>query len=125
MTREEAIERLEDTFEGWNMWVLHNDSPASKMSKALGMAISALREQPRWISVEERLPEKKGQYLVYTKWAYGSFIRLSNWTPKYNGWEEHLSGRAIWYNYDSEYGDYECKDITHWMQLPDAPEVEG
>ena len=45
MTREEAIERLEDTFEGWNMWVMDNDSPASKMSEALGMAISALREQ--------------------------------------------------------------------------------
>ena len=42
MTREEAIERLEDTFEGWNMWVMDNDSPASKMSKALGMAIAAL-----------------------------------------------------------------------------------
>jgi Zn finger protein HypA/HybF involved in hydrogenase expression len=46
VTREEANERLEDTFEGWNMWVMGNDSPASKMSKALGMAISALREQP-------------------------------------------------------------------------------
>ena len=45
MTREEAIKRLEDTFEGWNMWVMDNDSPASKMSKALGMAIAALREQ--------------------------------------------------------------------------------
>jgi hypothetical protein len=45
VTREEAIERLEDTFEGWNMWVMDNDSPASKMSKALNMAISALREQ--------------------------------------------------------------------------------
>lgn len=45
MTREEAIKRLEDTFEGWNMWVMDNDSPASKMSKALEMAISALREQ--------------------------------------------------------------------------------
>ena len=45
MTREEAIKRLEDTFEGWNMWVMDNDSPASKMSKALDMAISALREQ--------------------------------------------------------------------------------
>ena len=78
----------------------------------------------RWISVKERLPEKKGQYLVYTKWTYGNFICLCNWTPKYNGWEEHLNGRAIWYNYDSEYGDYECKDITHWMPLPEGPGVE-
>ena len=91
------------------------------------MARDYLKEhfaEPRWISVDERLPEKKGQYLVYTKWTYGNFIRLCNWTPKYNGWEEHLNGRAIWYNYDSEYGDYECKDITHWMSLPDAPEED-
>ena len=77
-----------------------------------------------WISVEERLPDKNGQYLVQTKWTYGSFIRLCCWTPKYNGFEEHLKGRAIWYVYDSEYGDYECKDITHWMPLPEPPKEE-
>ena len=104
----------------------------------LDMAISALRDQESaknahcnsckkrnsWISVEERLPDKNGQYLVYTKWTYGSFIRLCCWTPKYNGFEEHLKGRAIWYVYDSEYGDYECKDITHWMPLPEPPKEE-
>jgi hypothetical protein len=45
VTREEAIKRLEDTFEGWERWNPHNDSPASKLSEALEMAISALREQ--------------------------------------------------------------------------------
>lgn len=45
MTREEAIKRLEDTFEAWEGWIPHNDSPASKLSEALGMAIAALRER--------------------------------------------------------------------------------
>lgn len=40
MTREEAIKRLEDTFEAWESWVPHNDSPANKLSEALGMAIA-------------------------------------------------------------------------------------
>ncbi|MBR5878416.1 MAG: DUF551 domain-containing protein [Akkermansia sp.] len=129
MTREEAIARIElaATEMTGTLAATTEQSAAEVLQRyidAYDMAISAMKEQPRWISVEERLPEKEGQYLVYTKWTYGNFIRLCNWTPKYNGWEEHLNGRAIWYNYDSEYGDYESKDITHWMPLPEPPEVE-
>ena len=103
MTREEAIKRLEDTFEGWNMWVMDNDSPASKMSKALGMAISALREQPRWVSVEERLPEEDGFYLVYGPFIY----RDTKWYDRRN------FSQYFWKH-----------DVTHWMPLPEPPEVE-
>lgn len=45
MTREEAIKRLEEAKEAWDRWVPNNGSPASKLSEAAGMAISALREQ--------------------------------------------------------------------------------
>ena len=137
MTREEAIKVLN---------CLATDTTGELASKqgeyaeflvrvidALDTAIAALREQDatdtnvgcKWVSVDERLPEKKGQYLVYTTWTYGSFIRLCNWTPKYNGFEEHLKGRAIWYSYDSEYGDYECRDITHWMTMPEPPKEDA
>lgn len=83
-----------------------------------------LREQPCWISVEERLPDKKGEYLTYDQWGYGAVIKTAYWTPKYDGFDEYLRGRSIWHNYDSEYGCYELTGITHWMPLPDAPEVE-
>ena len=74
-----------------------------------------------WISVKDRLPDNKGRYLVYEVWTYGNIIETVSWTPKYNGFEEHLKGKAIWYNYDSEYGDFEVGDVTHWMPLPEPP----
>jgi hypothetical protein len=121
VTREEAIERLEDTFEGWNMWVIDNDSPASKLSEALGMAIAALREQedpkailvqqyikvpeqPRWISVDERLPEY---------WLWVQVYRSANRTMDTDFRTPSRKGGWCHYN-----------DITHWMPLPEPPEVE-
>lgn len=91
---------------------------------ALDMAISALREQPRWISVEERLPEESGRYLVLEK-CFGYIVaRLASWTHYYDGGEEDFRGRSLWYDYDSEYGDFEVRDITHWMPLPEPPKEE-
>ena len=66
-----------------------------------------------WISVEERLPEENGHYLVYEVCAHGGMVSL---------FEQHLNGRAIWYKYDSEYGDFEVTGVTHWMPLPPPPE---
>ena len=117
MTREEAIERLEDTFEGWNMWVMDNDSPASKMSKALSMAIAALREQDvtdinvgnKWISVEERLPEKDKDVLCYSN---------KNGGHLFFGYRGYISGEWM------EGGSLHIGDVTHWMPLPEPPEVE-
>jgi hypothetical protein len=70
---------------------------------------AALREQPRWISVEERLPETYYQdVLVYDEIDGCQFIAVltyqGQWlVPHYEG-----------YNFN----------ITHWMPLPDAPGVE-
>lgn len=91
------------------------------------MARDYLKEhfaEPRWISVEDKLPDEKGEYLTYDQWGYGAVIKTAYWTPKYDGFDEYLSGRAIWHNYDSEYGCYELTGITHWMPLPEPPEVE-
>ena len=117
MTREEAIKRLEDTFEGWNMWVVDNDSPASKMSKALDMAIAALREQESaenahcnsckkcngWIPVTERLPEDRNEVLVHTT------KKVSK--ARFGDGRWHGSG-GCWMN------------VTHWMPLPEPPKEE-
>lgn len=76
-----------------------------------------------WISVKDRLPKENGEYLVCQSAMFGDkeHILIARWTPKYNGFEERLNGRAIWYKYDSEYGDYEIRCITHWMTLPEPP----
>jgi hypothetical protein len=108
VTREEAIERLEDTFEAWESWDCPEHSPMAQMNKALSMAISALREQPRWISVEEKLPEH-GQKVL----SIDSDGEIEVWC------------------FDAEYpsmcrygGNLRAFDISHWMQLPSAPTEE-
>ena len=76
------------------------------------MAIAALREQPRWISVEERLPEKYTIVLCYKD-----------------------GQRRLGYYLGANYGkgvaafrhpkDQWAFGVTHWMPLPEPPEVEG
>ena len=83
----------------------------------------------KWISVQERLPEKKGTFLVYVKannkWSgWSGYIKTTWFTPCYEGAEDRLQGKKIWYDYDSEFGDYEVRNVTHWMPLPDAPKGE-
>ena len=82
-----------------------------------------------WISVEDRLPEKKGTFLVYVKannkWSgWSGYIKTTWFTPCYEGAEDRLQCKKIWYDYDSEFGDYEVRNVTHWMPLPQPPKGE-
>ena len=84
---------------------------------------------PKWISVDDRLPEKKGTFLVYVKannkWSgWSGYIKTTWFTPCYEGAEDRLQGKKIWYDYDSEFGDYEVRNVTHWMPLPQPPKGE-
>ena len=79
----------------------------------------------KWISVDERLPERNGRFLIYTKHIYGAGISIANYTPKYTWGEESLMGRAVWFRFDSEWGDCEIEGVTHWMPLPEAPKMKG
>lgn len=64
------------------------------------------REQPRWISVEERLPEQRDAYLAATK---DGDVYDAEFFPGVKQW---------WIDDDLRL------DVTHWMPLPEAPEVE-
>lgn len=64
---------------------------------------------PRWISVEERLPEKKQRVMVYT--TQGAY-RLGAFS--FVGKEG-----AVWFKCDKS-----CISCTHWMPLPDVPKEE-
>ena len=103
MTMEEAIKRLE-----WLRMVgNHVDSVTLGKDDMphFDMAISALREQPRWISVDERLPEDGVD--VLTRRAVGMSVEAHcGW-----GWTED--------------GYHTKWRVTHWMPLPEAPEVEA
>lgn len=69
-----------------------------------------------WISVEDKLPEFDEPVLLwstgFTSAAYG---RLDNVNKKGNAFK--------WVTFQAvDYTDYE---ITHWMSLPNPPEVDN
>lgn len=78
-----------------------------KVIKHLEQLPSA-QPEPQWIPCSERLPEDSRDVIIFTASGVigiGSFIRTS-WFQWYSG-----GGLPV--------------DVTHWMPLPDAPEVEG
>ena len=100
MTREEAIKKAIEDFE----WAIHADNRSDISLQDMQMAIAALREQPRWISVQEKLPESNDKVLAFT-----------------------LSGKYAVARYDQRRRCWIAAGnltVTHWMPLPDVPEVE-
>lgn len=67
----------------------------------------AAEGKPQWISVEERLPEEDGNYLVNCS----SAVCESNFS---------IRREAHWLDPVEEWEKYE--DVTHWMALPEPPQ---
>ena len=80
-----------------------------------------------WISVEDRLPEKDGAYLVTTN-SFGDRQRVKlRWFAKdgENVDTSDLAGQKnVWYLYDIECGYVSINSVTHWMPLPQPPKGE-
>ena len=72
-----------------------------------------------WISVEERLPESEGTFLVWNKEQKKIEIRFFYRLPPDYPVESHPEIRE----YFGNFADY--KRITHWMPLPEAPKMKG
>lgn len=111
MTREEAIIVLNDVIklrtDAYITSLTHGgkqDHGEEDFLDAMYSALDALREQPRWISVEERLPEDDVE--VLTRRATGMSV------------ETHC---GFGWDYDEYNGNWR---VTHWMPLPEGPEVE-
>ena len=97
------------------------------------------RYDPKWVSVEERLPEEPGEYIVYIRESLDNTRKREN--KELEPWEDYdLSyvysaffdiGQMVWdvgntyYNAVLSVVNRE-KDshITHWMPLPTKPEEE-
>ena len=106
MTREEAIEAIEiheAYMPRYGMQVI---------KEALDMAIAALREQDHfrdltkkmeWIPVTERLPDGWEPVLVFR--GQCKAVEIDFYRPV----------RYQWHNF---------ADATHWMPMPEPPEVE-
>ena len=72
----------------------------------------ALREKvTQWISVEERLPEDRGDVLVVAYWHERWGVHLG-WCARERGaWSVHVGS-----------ADRSDLNVTYWMPLPEAPE---
>ena len=80
-----------------------------------------------WISVDDRLPEKDGAYLVTTNGVSGLQNVKTRWFAKDGEMVEahDLAGQKdVWYLYDIECGYVSIKTVTHWMPLPQPPKGE-
>lgn len=82
----------------WQKWKL----------KMMVRDIPFAQPEQRWIPVTERLPDKKGYYLVTRKNPKGHVTRV-----RFN--PEQVE-RGV---YNSPWGNGDC-DILAWMPLPDA-----
>ena len=93
------------------------DNYLNHRRKTMCMARDFLKEhfaEPRWISVEERLPEKQTDVLM----LFENNMAVGYW---FDGDEVVTFWRV--YTDDGWCADCDCEP-THWMPLPEPPEVE-
>lgn len=113
MTNEEAIKKLKEA-------ICYIDPNVSiSYAEAFEMAIEALKNEPQWISVKDRLPELipcnagtaySEAVIIITK----NKIAMEAILTDCNGW---ICDKDFW----------ECEDndfVTHWMPLPSPPKEE-
>ena len=85
---------------------------ADRLIERLTAENAALREKvPQWISVEDRLPiDRLSKYLVAFRDAGGSIVDMARYFPS-DGWT-------------CDNWEVPQNLITHWMPMPEAPEVD-
>lgn len=117
MSREKQVEEMRKdifaAFGGYAKWEEDWQSLAEAVYNA------GYRKQSEWISVDERLPETEGDYLVWNKEQKRIEIRFFYRLPPNYPVESHPEIRE----YFGNFADY--KRITHWMPLPEAPKMKG
>lgn len=68
-----------------------------------------------WISVDERLPEESGKYLVVSNLGNILALYYSERHKLFNSFD----------SYSTEHAKVFAIAVTHWMPLPEAPKMKG
>lgn len=79
--------------------------------KAVIQRLGEFEENAEWISVEDRLPDKEGKYLISTINGYvtfGYFGDYGDGSPKF---EKNLR--------------FDYRNVIYWMPLPEVPKMKG
>lgn len=125
MTREEAINALRCLI----------TMPGFTANEALDVAIAALKEPTvtnchqlnGWISVKDKLPEELPEYK--DRKVIPCIVHLASCYPNGKGNTQKRQRQQVT-DYDGKPCGWEWSRIgksrvTHWMPLPEPPEVEG
>ena len=83
-----------------------------------------------WISVNDRLPDTDGKYLCVCnfKLCKSQLYSLCYFAKDLSKVDKYAfkveKGKSGFYEDDREWGYHECRDVTHWMPLPELPKGE-
>ena len=115
------MKKMQRKIDWWQNKKRHALGPVSMLSRShlecseAGMqysyyndALKALENQPKWISVEERLPEESDAYITWS--AYGRKVLVYH--AKLKTWG------SVWI------GEFDIP-VTHWMPLPEPPKEDA
>lgn len=102
-------------------WSMASKGMARNTLYALKQTVQVMPEIEKsgWISVKERMPPLKEKVLV---WAVGKSKLTMGKTHCDVTFTAEVMGEVRWWEFWLWF--LEDWDITHWMPLPDAPEVE-
>lgn len=93
---------------------LRGQNEQLREAAALVVKESAELLERRWIPVAERLPEDRSNVLVVAYWHERWGVYMGWCAPERAAWSVHIG-----------IGDRNDVAVTHWMPLPEPPEVEN
>jgi len=71
-----------------------------------------------WIPCSERLPKEDARYLVQMSYGIMRVLSWANILEKVDDFDFCNEKHSGWYEYDSEWGYYESREVIAWMPLP-------
>lgn len=122
--RQEAIDAFNE--QNWRLSDIPSYPICKEIRKSAQDTIRSLPSvQPqRWIPVTEKLPEKRGYYLVTIDDSGVQNVEIHEFRhTSIDPASEYYKGEYWWYDYDPydcEYCDDYGLDVVAWMPLPEA-----